>query len=196
MLNLLPLLLFVVVSTITPGGATTLATTSGVHFGFARSLPLMCGIALGLASLAMVASLGLGSVLLAMPTLQIAVKLLGSAYLLWLAWRIAHARPPGAGANPPKPISLVKGFLLLWLNPKSWAVTVGAAASFSTLADRPAKVAVLLGTSFGLAACVSLSLWCALGMLLARFFSTPLRWRRLNIAMAVLLSVSVAATWR
>ncbi len=50
--TILPLILFVVVSTITPGGATTLATASGAQFGFRRSMPLMVGIAFGLASLA------------------------------------------------------------------------------------------------------------------------------------------------
>ena len=41
----LPLMLFVIVSTVTPGGATTLATASGAHFGYRRSLPMMAGIA-------------------------------------------------------------------------------------------------------------------------------------------------------
>ena len=48
---ILPLVLFVVVSTITPGGATTLATASGAQFGFRRSVPLIAGIAAGLASI-------------------------------------------------------------------------------------------------------------------------------------------------
>ena len=59
-----PLFLFVAVATVTPGGATMLATASGVRFGFARSIPLMLGIAMGLALLAAVAALGLGRLLL------------------------------------------------------------------------------------------------------------------------------------
>ncbi|MCA3917522.1 MAG: LysE family translocator, partial [Burkholderia sp.] len=61
----LPLMLFVIVSTVTPGGATTLATASGAHFGYRRSLPMMAGIAAGLASMAAAAAAGLGSMLLA-----------------------------------------------------------------------------------------------------------------------------------
>ena len=74
----LPLMLFVIVSTVTPGGATTLATASGAHFGYRRSLPMMAGIAAGLASMAAAAAAGLGSVLLALPTLQLAMKAVGS----------------------------------------------------------------------------------------------------------------------
>lgn len=196
--SLLPLFLFVVVATVTPGGATTLATASGARFGFARSIPLMLGIALGLALLAAVAAFGLGGLLLAMPALQTAVKAIGSAYLLWLAWRIARSSPPNtdAGNGPAQPITLPNGFLLLWLNLKSWAMTMGAAASFALLAPSPARLAVLLGVTFGVAACTSLTLWCALGVLLARLFRTPRHWRILNLVMGVLLAVSIIPTWR
>ena len=56
MATYLPLILFAVVSTFTPGAATTLATASGAHFGFRRSVPLMAGAALGLASMAATAA--------------------------------------------------------------------------------------------------------------------------------------------
>jgi threonine/homoserine/homoserine lactone efflux protein len=196
MTSILPLLLFVVIATVTPGGATTLATASGARFGFARSIPLMLGIAMGLALLAAVAGLGLGGLLLALPSLQTAVKAVGSAYLLWLAWRIARSGLPNAGNGPARPITLVNGFLLLWLNPKSWAMTVGAAASFALLASSPNRLALLLGAAFGVAACVSLALWCALGVLLARVFRTPRHWRILNLAMGLLLAASVIPAWR
>ncbi len=196
MISILPLLLFVVVATVTPGGATTLAAASGARFGFVRSIPLMLGVALGLALLGAVAALGLGDLLLALPSLQTVVKALGSAYLLWLAWRIARSGPPNAGNGPARPVTLFNGFLLLWLNPKSWAMTVGAAASFALLASNPNHLAMLLSAAFGVAACASLALWCALGMLLARLLRTPRHWRMLNLAMGTLLAASIIPTWR
>jgi threonine/homoserine/homoserine lactone efflux protein len=196
MTSILPLLLFVVVSTVTPGGATTLATASGARLGFICSIPLMLGIAAGLALLAAIAALGLGGLLLALPSLHNAAKALGSAYLLWLAWRIARSGAPHAGSGLARPVTLVNGFLLLWLNPKSWAMTVGAAASFGLLASNPGRLAMLLATAFGLAACASLALRCALGVLLARYFRTPQHWRMLNLAMGALLAASLIPTWR
>jgi threonine/homoserine/homoserine lactone efflux protein len=156
----------------------------------------MLGIALGLALLAAVAALGLSGLLLALPSLQTAVKALGSLYLLFLAWRIARSGPPNTGNGLARPVTLVNGFLLLWLNPKSWAMTVGAAASFALFASNPNRLALLLGAAFGLAACASLALWCALGVLLARLFRTPRHWHILNLAMGTLLAASIVPTWR
>jgi threonine/homoserine/homoserine lactone efflux protein len=196
MTSITPLVVFVIVATVTPGGATTLVTASGARFGFRRSLPLIAGIALGLASLAALSSAGLGALLMNAPTLQTIVKAAGTAYLLWLAWRIAMAGPPAQGEGQAAPTSFIGGACLLWLNPKGWALTLGAAASFALLADTPERLAIVLGVAFGVAACVSLALWCALGMMLARLLRTPRHWRMLNLAMSLLLVASIVPTWR
>lgn len=192
---LAPPLLFALVSTVSPGGATTLATASGANFGFRRSVPLIAGIATGLASMAALAAAGLAGVLLAVPSLQLATKAVGTAYLLWLAWRTATSAPPRSGACVARPTSFVGGVGLLWANPKGWAMTTGAAASFADLADGPAGLALLLGTTFGLCATFSLSVWCAAGLLLARALRTEAQWRALNLALGALLAASVVPIW-
>lgn len=125
----LPLFIFALVSSITPGGATTMSAASGANFGFRRSIPLMAGIAAGLASMAAAAALGLAGVLIAMPSLQIVLKAGGSAYLLWLAWKVGRAGPPSLDTALARPTGFANGVWLLWLNPKAWAMTLGAAAS-------------------------------------------------------------------
>ena len=191
----LPFILFVVVSTITPGGATTLATASGAQFGFRRSVPLMAGIAAGLATLAAASAAGLAGLLLAAPSLQTAMRIAGSAYLLWLAWNIARSGPPDMNASMGVPTSFLGGAGLLWLNPKGWAMALGAAASFAALANGPMQLALLLGSAFGLAAAVSLSLWCMAGLLLARLLRTERQWRALNAVLGLLLAVSIIPMW-
>lgn len=190
-----PLAVFAVVSTITPGGATTLATASGAHFGFRRSMPLMAGIAAGLASMAAAASAGLAGLLLAEPSLQTAMKAVGSIYLIWLAWKIGRSGPPGTRAAAARPTSFLGGAWMLWHNPKGWAMTIGAAASFAGLASGPARLAVLLGVTFGVAAAVSLTLWCVAGQILARLLRTDRQWRMLNAVLGLLLVVSIVPMW-
>lgn len=192
----LPLFMFVVASTFSPGGATSLATASGARFGLGRSLPLIFGIAVSLAFVAAIAAFGLGNLIARRASLQVVVKSLGSGYLLWLAWRIARSGAPASGAQLGQPLGLFRAIPLLLLNPKSWAMAVSAAAAFTPLAGSPGALAVLLGLSFGIAASVSLTLWCALGVLLARMLRTPRHWRWFNLSMAALLVLSIIPTWR
>lgn len=191
---MLPVLVFVLVATVTPGGATALATASGARFGVRRSLPLMLGIAAGLATLAVVASLGLAGVLFRVPYVELVVRVLGTAYLVWLAWQTARGGPPGE-ATLAQPRRFGAGVLLLWLNPKGWAMTLSAAGSFATAVDGPVRLAVLLGATFLVGALISQLAWCVLGGLLGRTFTRPWHWRTLNGALAVLLVASIVPLW-
>ncbi|ENN85711.1 putative threonineeeeeeeeeee efflux protein [Rhizobium freirei PRF 81] len=193
--SLLPLILFALVSTITPGGATTLATASGAHFGFRRSIPVMGGFAFGLGSMACAAAAGLGGVLMALPMLQIAMKTLGSLYLICLAVRIGRSGQPRAAGQMARPTGFLAGVWMLWHNPKGWAMTMGAAASFAALANSPLTLAMLLGLTFCVMAAFSLTLWCALGQLFARTLNAPRQWRVLNIVLACLLVASIIPMW-
>ncbi|MFC7556964.1 LysE family translocator [Pseudoroseomonas wenyumeiae] len=94
-----PLLLFAAISTATPGSATVMAVASGARFGFVPSLPLVTGLALGIGVMAAAAAAGLGVVLLLLPSAQVALRLAGTAYLLWLAWRIARSGAPRHGGR-------------------------------------------------------------------------------------------------
>ncbi|HYE51222.1 MAG TPA: LysE family transporter [Azospirillaceae bacterium] len=190
------LFLFTLVATVTPGGATTLATASGAQFGFRRSVPLLLGIAAGLASLAAAAAAGLAALLQAEPALELALRTAGSAYLLWLAWRIGRSAGPNAGAaRAAAPTGFWTGILLLWLNPKGWAMALGAAASFAALSPDPALLALVLGAAFGTAAVASLTLWCVGGLLLARALKTERQWRAVNLLLALLLAASILPMW-
>jgi threonine/homoserine/homoserine lactone efflux protein len=193
--TLLPLVLFALVSTITPGAATTLATASGAHFGFRRSAPMMAGCALGLGSIACAAAAGLGSLLAAMPALQIAMKACGTLYLLWLSLRIGRSGPPHLDRELARPTGFAAGVWLLWHNPKGWAMTTSAAASFAALASGPLALAALLGATFGLVAAFSLAVWCMTGQVLSRLLKTERQWRILNFLLACLLVLSLIPMW-
>jgi len=190
------LLIFAVIATASPGGATTLATASGMRFGLTRSLPLLFGIAVGLASLVGLVAGGLGSLVMSWPALQFWLRLLGSAYLLWLAWSIGRRGAPSpGGAARERPIPFGGGFLLLWSNPKGWTMAVGAAGAYTALADDPVKLGLLLAGVFGVAAIASLLLWCSGGQVLARLLKTEQQWRAVNIALALLLVASILPMW-
>ncbi|TPI34862.1 LysE family translocator [Mesorhizobium sp. B3-1-9] len=194
--TIIPLVLFALISTSTPGIATTLSTASGAQFGFRRSVPLMAGSAAGLATVAAAGAAGLASLLAAVPSLQLAMKIAGSLYLIWLAIKIGRSGPPNLDISIAKPNSFFGGAGIQWMNPKGWAMGLGAAASFAALADGPLQLALLLGAVFGLAAAFSLSLWCVAGTLLARLLKTERQWRMLNLVLGLLLAASILQMWR
>ena len=194
---LISLITFALVATASPGGATTLATASGAQFGLMRSLPLIGGIAFGMASLIGGVGGGLGTLILSFPQFQIALKAVGSAYLLWLAWQIGRmGAPASASDKAASPIGFIKGLLLLWLNPKAWTMAVSAASAYATLSNSPLKLALILGAVFASAAILSLTLWCIGGQWLARILKSEQQWRWVNIALGLLLAASVIPMWR
>lgn len=74
-------------------------------------------------------------------------------------------------------------------------MVTGAAASFAGLAVHPVQLAALLGTAFGLAAMLSLSIWCVAGLVLARLLRTRRHWRTVNVTLGALLAASVIPMW-
>jgi threonine/homoserine/homoserine lactone efflux protein len=188
--------LVAVAMTVTPGPATVLIAAMGARFGFQRSLPLLAGVAAGLAALMAVAAAGLATMLQAVPALHVLMNAAGSAYLLWLAWKIGRGGAPAAEANATMtPAGFVSGIVLLWLNPKAWTMALGAGAAFAGLAPDPVAVAFLLAAVFGTAAALALSLWCVGGAALGRRLRTARQWQAVNGALGLLTAASVGLLW-
>jgi len=194
--GLAALVTFAVVATVTPGGANLLAAASGARLGLRRSLPLLAGLSLGVAALFATAGIGFGALLNAAPALDAAMRAAGSAYLLWLAGRIARSGPPGVPEREGAvPAGFLTGVILLWLNPKAWTTAIAASATFAGLAMSPALLAALLGAVFETAAAISLLLWCTCGLFLARALRTHAQWRVVNAALGAALAASVIPMW-
>ena len=94
----LALLVYALVTSITPGPNNLMLLASGVNFGIVRTVPHMLGISIGFLVLLLAVGFGLGAVLTALPALHTVLKIAGAAYLLYLAWKIAMSpgRPAAA----------------------------------------------------------------------------------------------------
>jgi threonine/homoserine/homoserine lactone efflux protein len=185
----LPLMGFALATSITPGPNNMMLLASGVNFGFRRTIPHMLGISLGHGVMVLVMGLGLAALLAASPQLMLGLKLAAVVYVAWLAWKIAHAGAPKAGAVGSKPLTGLQAAAFQWINPKAiamamTAITVyGGAGSFG---DVLAVAAV-----FSLINLPSVALWCIAGDRLRAVLHNP-RWlRAFNWTMAALLVVSM-----
>ncbi len=194
--QLISLTLFAMVMTFSPGPANVLLASSGVRYGLRRSIPLWLGIVMGLVVLLAVTALGLGSLLHAEPSIQIVMKAIGSVYLVWLGWNIAHSESPNlAGAEQPGRPGYLVGFTNTLVNPKGWTMAVGAAAGYASLSPSALGLALILGAVFAMVAVPNWLLWCGGEQAISRALRTDRAWRIANGILGALVLVSVAPMW-
>ncbi len=124
---LLPLAGFALITCGTPGPNNMLLTSAGAAQGFRRSVPLLVGVVGGINLMILATALGLGVMFEQLPLLHDGLKLIGSAYLLWLAWKVATASGPAEGNRPLIPAH--QGAMLQLLNPKAWMMALSASAA-------------------------------------------------------------------
>jgi threonine/homoserine/homoserine lactone efflux protein len=185
------LLVFSFVSSVTPGPNNFMLLASGVNFGFVRTIPHMLGIAAGFASLLLAVGFGLGALLTAYPELNLVLKVLGGAYLLYLAWRIAMSRALGQGTDGgAKPMTFPQAAAFQWVNPKAWVMAVTAMAIY-TDPQAPFLSVFLVALAFTLVNFPSVSVWAGFGVALRGFLADPARLKWFNIAMGVLLAATI-----
>jgi len=185
----LALLLFAFVTSITPGPNNMMLLASGVNFGFRRTLPHILGISAGHSVMVFLVGLGLAGVFKTWPPALIGLKILSLVYMLWLAWKIAHAGAPGQGRQRPQPFTVLQAAAFQWVNPKAWAMSLGAVTAYVATPSPAAYLAV--AATFACINLPSVSIWAAAGQGLRRWLQVPARLRVFNWTMAALLVVSL-----
>lgn len=193
---LLSVALFAVVMTGTPGPNNVMLTASGANFGYVRSIPHFLGIGLGLISLILLNGAGLGVIFQTYPMVQEVLKWLGSAYLLYLAWRILTAGiSKGDSDNKAKPMTCFEAMTFQYLNPKAWVMSVTAVSSFALSGDYYWWSLVGISVIFLLVQIQTSSVWVGFGTFIRRWLATPTAWRRFNSSMALLTASCVVFIW-
>jgi len=125
----LPLNLFVISMTATPGPANMAHLASGQSIGFRRSLPFLLGNAIGLLLMNLSVGFGIGSILQTYPIISMIIRIAGIGYILFLAYSLIKSS--ASDSNDSRSFSFSQGILLQFLNPKSWAMSVSAFSQFS-----------------------------------------------------------------
>jgi threonine/homoserine/homoserine lactone efflux protein len=187
----LAIVVFAFVTAFTPGPNNIMLAASGVNFGFARTIPHVLGVEIGFLVLLLGCAAGLGLVFAAAPALQIALKVAGAAYMLWLAWKVANAHnADNAGRAPTRPFTFVQAAAFQMVNPKAAVVGLSAIAIYVRPGEQKFDVAVLLAV-FGVSTILSAATWAGFGVALRRLLQNPLHARIFNTAMALLLVASI-----
>jgi threonine/homoserine/homoserine lactone efflux protein len=188
---MLAFILFATVAAITPGPSNMLLTATGAAVGVVRGLPSVCGVAIGMGVLMFLVTLGLGSLVLENAAVILALKWCGSAFLLWLSWKIATAERSEATLGNGR-MGFWQAAAFQWVNPKSWLVCASAAGTYlDARAGSAVAQSLSLGLLFIVAALPSCFIWLAFGASVQRLIHTERATRIFNVVMSALLAASV-----
>ena len=182
-----------------PGPNTTLSTALAANHGLRRAMPFVCAVPVGWGALLGLCALGLGALVVAVPLLSWAVKLLGVGYLLWLAFRLAFKTPPAPTGTPTAAgpvVTFWQGAALQFVNIKAWMLALTVVAGWMAgHADASERFAIILPVMLAFGFFSNLT-YALIGSLLREWLSGPhqsgqrLRW--FNRCMAGVLVITAA----
>lgn len=175
----------------TPGPNNVIVMVSGTNFGYRRTLPVILGIVFGLSTMILCMGLGLGQLFGLYPGIHSTLKYIATAYLLFLAWKIASADGISKGKNEEKPLTFLQGLLFQWVNPKAWVLAISAIATFTSPTLSPLGQTAIICLVLICVAIPSVSAWAVFGSGIARILKTRQALRIFNIAMGGLLVLSL-----
>ena len=191
--QMLALSVFAAVSSGTPGPNNLMILTSGVNFGMKRSIPHLMGITLGFCFMIFCVGMGLQTMFTVVPQLETILRYGGTAYLLWLAWKIANSGPVGEGKAGAKPMGFWAATAFQWVNPKAWFMAISAITTYASTAGGSSKLVqvLLVVLIFGLINLPLVACWGWFGSAMRRFLQDPKKLKLFNWTMAILLVASL-----
>ena len=188
--TLLSLIGFSIAMYITPGPNNVMVATSSANHGIARTMPHMLGIVIGFSLMLVIVCAGFGSVLLSWPGLLPVFRWAASAWLGWIAWKIASA-PPNLESGNGRVLGFIGAMGFQWVNPKAWMIGVGAAGEYMVPDAALVPQLVRIFMVFLIVGLPCLLTWAVIGRGVGALLRTPGQLRTFNIAMGVLLVASI-----
>ncbi|QFI38520.1 LysE family translocator [Moritella marina ATCC 15381] len=187
--QLIALMTFALVSTVSPGPNNIMLMTSGANVGFMRTIPHMLGIIFGFSLMVILVGFGLMGLFSSYPAVQQGLRIVSIFYLLYLAIKIATSKSMSSAAADYKPMSFLAAASFQWVNPKAWTMVLTAISVYA--ASTELQDILLVSLVFALITVPSVGLWTAAGKKLQSGLQVPHRIKLFNYSMAGLLVFSI-----
>ena len=156
------LISFYFVMYVTPGPNNAMVLTSGIKFGFLKTIPHMSGITIGHVLQTIIVCLGLGKIFQIFPEIQNILKIICALYLLYLGYKIigSFSKIKNDGSRP---LKFYEASLFQLVNPKAWTISTMVASGFIPKDER-LIISILFISITALITCpLSISVWAAFG---------------------------------
>src|ERR1700692_2025307 len=154
---------FAAVMFFTPGPNNIMLLSSGLTYGFRRTLPHVVGIVIGFAFMVGAVGLGLGTIFITYPVLQTILKYAGAAYLVYLAAAIAMSGPVASDrGNGRRPMTFWGAAVFQWINVKGWVMVIGTITAYAAIASFPWNIVIQTAISLVMGAVATVA-WALFG---------------------------------
>ena len=188
--QLISLILFGIATAFSPGPNNIMTSYTAFNFGFKKAVPTMLGVVIGWTILIILLQIGSVVIFQKFEIIQSVVKVLGSIYLLFMAYKLSFASQTKEKKLDPKPVTFLNTFFFQFINPKSIIVGLTAISMFidpkNFLRD-----SIILTVVFFFMAIGSQTAWCLMGKYMRKFATSERFIRNFNYTMSFLLIVCV-----
>tara|TARA_B100001105_G_scaffold82533_1_gene65449 strand:+ start:121 stop:723 length:603 start_codon:yes stop_codon:yes gene_type:complete len=158
----LALISFYFVMYVTPGPNNAMVLTSGIKFGYLKTVPHMSGITIGHVLQTVLVCIGLGKIFQLFPEIQNILKIICVIYLLYLGYKIIGSFSKIKEDNS-RPLKFYEAALFQLVNPKAWTISTMVASGFLPK-DEKLITAILFISITALIICpISISVWAVFG---------------------------------
>ena len=188
--QLVSLILFSTVASLTPGPNNIMTSYTAFNFGLRKTIPTMLGVIIGWTILVIILLISSSFAFQKFEKLQLIIKILGSFYLVFIAYKISFIRTKNE-KNSPKPVTFLNTFFFQFINPKSIIIALTAISMFVDTQNNFYEDSIVLIGVFFIMAVGSQAAWCLMGKYLRKFATSAQFIQNFNFTMSFLLIVCV-----
>jgi len=185
-----PLVLFAIAASFSPGPNNIVTSYTSFNFGFKKTIPTMLGVVIGWMTLVIFLQMGSGIIFKQFENLQITIKIFGSIYLFYMAYKLSFSKNI-SGKSSPKPITFINTFFFQFINPKAIIYALLAISMFVDVQNNYFRDSITLTAVFFFGAVGSQLTWCLIGKYLRKFATSKKFIKNFNYSMSFLLIVCV-----
>ena len=174
----------------TPGPNNAVAAYSGFNFGIRKTLPLILGVGFGYTTLIILINFVLISTFKNYPIIQEIIRVLGTIFLIYLAYKISFSKISSDGRTE-NPVKFLDKFIFQFINPKGVMAGVTLSSNFVEQGENYLSHSIWVIVVCSVTAFLSITSWTFLGKFLRKFATNNNFIKRFNYAMSLLLIVCI-----
>ena len=189
--ELLSLSLFMLGTSCSPGPNNIVASYSGFNFGVIKTFPHMMGVIFGFTSVVCVLNFGLINIFKLYPLIQEILKISGSIFLVYLAYKIAFSKNVKENKKE-NPVKFIETFFFQFLNPKGVIVAIIIVSTYVESGSNFINYSFWVILVSFLCALISITFWTFVGKFFRRFATNEKFIKVFNYVMSCLLLSCIA----